>query len=114
MRETVSSRVPFSIADVQLWALSDLDRLIHASVHMLVSRGEYRRLSSVADVLVLGRKLEERALETLDRAEMWGIRPVVEAAVVNAALRSIEMNGCLVKLADVIGEAERQAGAKAL
>jgi hypothetical protein len=38
---------------------------------------------------------------------------VVAVAVVNAALRSIEANGSLVRLPEVIGEAERQAGAKA-
>jgi predicted dehydrogenase len=46
--------------------------------------------------------------------ELSAYNGVVAVAVVNAALRSIEMDGCLVKLADVIGEAERQAGAKAL
>jgi hypothetical protein len=34
-------------------------------------------------------------------------------AVVNAALRSIDNNGCLVRIAEVLGEAERQAGARA-
>ena len=45
--------------------------------------------------------------------ELSAYNGVVAVAVVNAALRSIEANGCLVPLSDVIGEAERQAGAKA-
>jgi predicted dehydrogenase len=45
--------------------------------------------------------------------ELSAYNGVVAVAVVNAALRSIDSNGCLVKLSDVIGEAERQAGAKA-
>ncbi len=46
--------------------------------------------------------------------ELSAYNGVVAVAVVNAALRSIESNGCLVQLADVIGEAERQAGAQAV
>jgi predicted dehydrogenase len=42
--------------------------------------------------------------------ELSAYNGVVAVAVVNAALRSIDNSGCLVKLADVIGEAERKAG----
>lgn len=45
--------------------------------------------------------------------ELTAYNGVVALAVVNAALRSIESNGSLVRLPEVIGEAERQAGAKA-
>jgi predicted dehydrogenase len=45
--------------------------------------------------------------------ELSAYNGVVAVAVVNAALRSIDNNGCLVKIADVLGEAERQAGARA-
>jgi predicted dehydrogenase len=41
--------------------------------------------------------------------ELSAYNGVVAVAVVNAALRSIDNNGGLVKLADVLGEAERQA-----
>lgn len=44
--------------------------------------------------------------------ELTAYNGVVAVAVVNAALRSIDANGCLVKLADVIGEAEAKAGVK--
>ena len=45
--------------------------------------------------------------------ELSAYNGVVAVAVVNAALRSIDNNGCLVKVADVIGEAERHAGTQA-
>lgn len=45
--------------------------------------------------------------------ELSAYNGVVAVAVVNAALRSIDNNGCLVKIADVLGEAERAAGTKA-
>jgi hypothetical protein len=44
--------------------------------------------------------------------ELSAYNGVVAVAVVNAALRSIDSNGCLVKLSDVIGEAETKAGIK--
>jgi len=44
--------------------------------------------------------------------ELSAYNGVVAVAVVNAALRSVDANGCLVKLADVIAEAETKAGAK--
>ena len=70
--ELLATRVPFDLAGRQLWALSDVDRLIHACVHMVGSRGTYRRLSSVADVVVLSRRLESHAFEALDRARSPG------------------------------------------
>ena len=42
--------------------------------------------------------------------ELSAYNGVVAVAVVNAALRSIERNGCLVPLADVLAEAKREAG----
>lgn len=45
--------------------------------------------------------------------ELSAYNGVIAVAMVNAALRSIESNGCLVKLADVLAEAERAAGTKA-
>jgi hypothetical protein len=44
--------------------------------------------------------------------ELSAYNGVVAVAVVNAALRSIDNNGCLVKIAEVLGEAERQAGVR--
>jgi hypothetical protein len=45
-------------------------------------------------------------------SELSAYNGVVAVAVVNAALRSIEDNGRLVKLSDVIDAAETKAGAK--
>jgi len=44
--------------------------------------------------------------------ELSAYNGIVAVAVVNAALRSVDSNGGLVKLADVIGEAEAKAGLK--
>lgn len=83
-QELLASGIPYGIAGRRLWALSDQDRLIHASIHAVTSRGGYRRLSSVADVLVLSRKQAQHAHEVLDRAEEWRVRPLVERAIGNA------------------------------
>lgn len=82
--ELLTCRTAFEVAGRRLWALSDLDRLIHACVHMVASRGSYRRLSTVADVLILCSKLEDRAVDVLERAEGWRIRPLVERAIDDA------------------------------
>jgi hypothetical protein len=77
-------RVSFELAGRTVWALSDLDRTIHACIHSVSSRGEYRRLSSVADVLVLSYLHEDRAAEVIERADGWRVRSVVEAGVRDA------------------------------
>jgi len=59
-------------------------------------------LESFADAIATGRP-----------SELSGYNGVVAVAVVNAALRSIDADGRLIALADVIGEAEQKAGAKA-
>lgn len=87
--ELLAARVPFEVARRQLWALSGRDRLIHACVHATSSRGPYRRLSSVADVLVLSRDLAAGAREILDQAEDWRIRPLVEAAIEDAHVEAM-------------------------
>jgi len=76
--ELLAERVPLGVADRQLWALSDVDRLIHAATHAVASRGSHRRLSTMADVLVLGSKLTDRAADVLERAGKWRILPIVE------------------------------------
>jgi predicted dehydrogenase len=53
------------------------------------------------------------AIATDKPSELSAYNGVVAVAMVNAALRSIDDNGRLVRLADVIGDAQRQAGAKA-
>jgi len=82
--ELLRRRISFEIAGRPLWALSDVDRLIHASLHALASRGPYRRLSSVADVLVLSDRLLALSEEVLEQAESWSLRPLVQAAIEDA------------------------------
>jgi predicted dehydrogenase len=53
------------------------------------------------------------AIATGKPSELSAYNGVVAVATVNAALRSLEEQGRLVRLADVIGAAEAQAGAKA-
>jgi hypothetical protein len=82
--ELLGRSVPLHIAGADLRALDDIDRLIHAGIHMVSSRGPNRRLSSVADVLVLADRRPHLAAEVLERAERWRVRSVVERAVVDS------------------------------
>jgi hypothetical protein len=77
-------RMPFELAGRTVWALGELDRTIHACIHSVSSRGEYRRLSSVADVLLLSYLHEDRAAEVVERAGAWRVRSLVEAGVRDA------------------------------
>lgn len=80
--ELLGSREQFHIAGQPVCALAVHDRLIHAAVHAVASRGTFRRLSSLADVLVISRPLVvSEAAAVLGRAEGWCVRPLVEAAV---------------------------------
>jgi hypothetical protein len=76
--------VAFDVAGVELRALDDTDRLIHAAIHAVTSRGLNRRLSSVADVLLAADLRHDVAEAVLARAERWRVRSIVERAVVDA------------------------------
>jgi hypothetical protein len=84
VEELLVDAAEYEIAGRRFRALSDHDRLIHAAVHAISSRGTYQRLSSVADVLVLGRKNAAQAVAVLDRAETWKMRLLVEEALKRA------------------------------
>jgi hypothetical protein len=71
----------FQVAGRELLALDDVDRLIHSCIHAISSRGEHRRLSTAADVLVQAERLGEQAELVLARAERWQVRSLVEAGV---------------------------------
>ena len=43
--ELLCRRIEYAISGHVVWALSDADRLIHATLHLASSRGPYRRLS---------------------------------------------------------------------
>jgi hypothetical protein len=83
-RELLDRATPFEIAGVELRSLGEIDRLIHAALHAVSSRGINRRLSSVADVLLLAHRRSHLAAEVLARAEHWKVRSLVERAVVDA------------------------------
>jgi len=94
------------------------DRL-HLSSTLYIQRGKdgYGKREVLAlpqtDMFVDELESFAAAIATGQPSELSGYNGVVAVAVVNAALRSIDENGRLVALADVIGEAERKAGAKA-
>jgi Uncharacterised nucleotidyltransferase len=83
-RELLDRAVPFEIAGSEVLALDDIDRLIHAALHAVTSRGSYRRLSSVADVLLLADRRSHLAGDVLARTERWRVRSLVERGVRDA------------------------------
>jgi hypothetical protein len=83
-RELLDRATPFEIAGVELRSLDEINRLIHAALHAVSSRGVSRRLSSLADVLLLADRRSHLASEALARAEGWRVRSLVERAVVDA------------------------------
>jgi hypothetical protein len=72
---------PFQVAGQTLWALSDANRMIHAALHNVTSRGPYSHLSSTADVLVLGNNHQGLASEVVRIADRWGVGQLVERSL---------------------------------
>lgn len=85
-RRLMEDATPLRIGGSTLSALCDEDRLIHAAVHFHTSRGQTRRLSSAADVLVLTAKLRGRAIDVRNRADSFRIGTVFEMALRSAHL----------------------------
>ena len=83
-REVLDRATPFEIGGVELWSLDEIDRLIHAALHTVSSRGVGRRLSSLADVLLIADRRSHLAGDVLARAERWRVRSLVERAVIEA------------------------------
>jgi hypothetical protein len=83
-QDLLDSAVPFDIAGVQIRALDDVDRTIHAALHMTAARGLDRSLSSIADVLLTTDRRPHLSATVLARAEKWRVRPLVETAVRDA------------------------------
>lgn len=82
--DLLGSRRPLVLAGTTLWALGDVDRIVHAAIHHVGSRGSYRRLSTVCDVVVMTTSHVELAPEVIRRAEAWRVRPLVERAIRDA------------------------------
>jgi hypothetical protein len=77
-RELIARAMPLQIAGAELFALDDVDRMIHAAIHAGAARSAQRRLSSVADVLLLADRRPDLAGSVLARAEAWRVRPLIE------------------------------------
>lgn len=83
-RDLLDHAVPLEIAGARLFALDDVDRMIHASIHAAAARGAQRRLSSIADVLLAAEQRPHLACKVLTRAEGWRVRSLVERSVRDA------------------------------
>lgn len=79
--ELLAQSEVFWIAERPLTALDRTGRLVHAAVHAVASRGRFRKLSSLADVLLLSRADETEPEAVLMRCEAWRLRPLVEAGI---------------------------------
>lgn len=71
----------FELAGGTVPALSRNDRLLHAAIHAVASRGDYRRLSSGIDVLVLTELTASDAGRVLERAAGWGVAPLLREGI---------------------------------
>ena len=76
----------FDIGGTSVRALTTRDRLIHAAIHEGMSRFESKRLSSVADVLLLSWDNTHLADEVIARSDRWHLRPMVERSINRAYL----------------------------
>jgi predicted dehydrogenase len=96
----------------------DTPSRLHETSTLYIQRGKdgYAKREVIklpqSDMFVDELEMFAAAASTGPPPELSAYTGVVAVAVVNAALRSIDSNGCLVKLSDVIGEAETKAGIK--
>lgn len=80
--DLLDRRRSFSVPGTDMPALSDTDRLIHAALHSATSGiPKRRRLSSLADVLVIAESRPSIAAEVLDRSARWRLWPVVREEI---------------------------------
>lgn len=78
--ELLANGISFQVAGVDVPALSDVDRLIHAALHSSTSGiPQQRRLSSLADVLAMAERRPELAGKVIERAARWRLRSIVSA-----------------------------------
>ena len=103
--------------DFSAW---DTPHRLHETSTLYIQRGkdgygkrEVLRLPQ-SDMFVDELEMFADSILTGRAPELSAYNGVVAVAIVNAALRSIDANGCLVKLADVIGEAQAAAGTSAV
>lgn len=79
--QLVSRARAFELAGAEVFALDDVDRLIHSAVHAVASGPAAERLSSLADVLLGAAEQSSLAASILDRADANGVRPLVERGI---------------------------------
>jgi len=103
--------------DFSVW---DTPHRLHETSTLYIQRGkdgygkrEVLKLPA-SDMFVDELEMFAESIASGRAPELSAYNGVVAVAIVNAALRSIEANGCLIKVADVIGEAQSRAGARAL
>ena len=102
--------------DFSTW---DTPHRLHETSTLYIQRGKdgYGKREPIAlpasDMFVDELEMFADAIDRGAAPELSAYNGVVAVAIVNAALRSVDSNGCLVKLAEVIGEAEKQAGVRA-
>ena len=82
--QLIERSVPFEVAGAQLRALEDIDRLVHATIHAVTSRGPTLRLSSLADVLLLADRNTHLAVDAIARADRWRVRALIEFGIRDA------------------------------
>jgi hypothetical protein len=82
--ELLDRAVPFEIAGSQLWALDEIDRLIHSALHAVATWYPLRLLATVTDVLLAAELRPHLAGDVLARAERWRVRSLVERGVRDA------------------------------
>lgn len=81
-QELLRDRVPLALPALESSALSATDRLIHAAIHSATSNiPQRRRVSSLADVLVLASSGGLDPSAVLGRADSWSLRPIVAAEI---------------------------------
>ena len=97
----------------------DTPHRLHESSTLYIQRGKdgygKREVLTLpaSDMFVDELEMFADAIATGRPPELSAYNGLVAVAVVNAALRSVDESGRLIRLADVIGEAEAKAGAKA-
>jgi hypothetical protein len=77
----VEERVALEIAGAACWAPSARDRLILAALHLVRSRGGYRRLSTMTDILVMTDQGRLDPDDVLARAGTWRVAALVAKAI---------------------------------
>lgn len=82
--ELLSRRTSYSIAGQHLWALDDVDRVIHAAVHHATSRAPHAHLSSTVDLLVMCERRADRADDVVERSSQFHTRHLVRRAIEHA------------------------------